>query len=87
MIAFVVVVLAAAILVAYILIKRRAGKQLLAESLRLRILLVRLPQKQPEANQDLKEEINKSAQLFSLLSGRYGEDGSCLVGAGAAGAA
>ena len=69
MIAFVVVVLAAAILVAYILIKRRAGKQLLAESLRLRILLVRLPQKQPEANQDLKEEINKSAQLFSLLAG------------------
>jgi hypothetical protein len=69
MIAFIVAVLAAAILVAYILIKRRASKQLLAESLRLRLLLVRLPQKQPEANQDLKEEINKSAQLFSLLAG------------------
>ena len=69
MIAFIVVILAAAILIAYILIKRRAGKQLLAESLRLRLLLVRLPQKQPEANQDLKEEINKSAQLFSLLAG------------------
>ena len=69
MITFIVAVLAAAILVAYILIKRRASKQLLAESLRLRLLLVRLPQKQPEANQDLKEEINKSAQLFSLLAG------------------
>ncbi len=69
MITFIVAVLVAAILVAYILIKRRASKQLLAESLRLRLLLVRLPQKQPEANQDLKEEINKSAQLFSLLAG------------------
>ena len=69
MIAFVVVVLLAAILVTYFLVRRRTIRQSLAESLRLRLLLVRLPQKQPEADRDLKEEINKSAQLFSLLAG------------------
>ncbi len=63
----------AAILVALIIflffLKKAAAKQSIANSLNLKLLLVRLTQKQPDADTDLKEEINKSAQLYALLSG------------------
>ncbi|MCL5006591.1 MAG: type IV secretion system DNA-binding domain-containing protein [Patescibacteria group bacterium] len=61
--------LLAVLLIILFFARRAAIKQSLLESLRFKLLLVRVPQKQPEQGTDLREEINKSAQLYSLLSG------------------
>lgn len=50
-------------------LKKSAARQAVSNSLNSKLLLIRLTQKQPDADTDLKEEINKSAQLYGLLSG------------------
>lgn len=55
----------------FLLISKKIRKQQLKQSLNLRLLLVRLPQKhkQEEVQKDFKDEINFSAQLFGILAG------------------
>ncbi|MCL5015992.1 MAG: type IV secretion system DNA-binding domain-containing protein [Patescibacteria group bacterium] len=67
---FAVPAIVLAALLVFLLFARKASlKQAIIGSLRFKLLLVSVPQKQPEPETDLKEEINKSAQLYSLLSG------------------
>ncbi|MEK7087119.1 MAG: hypothetical protein AAB958_00250, partial [Patescibacteria group bacterium] len=61
---------------AFFFISRRARKKRLSDALNLKLLLIRLPQKQQKdisaenrQSSDWKNEINLSAQLFGILSG------------------
>src|SRR3990167_2902491 len=69
-------ILIIAIGLAFFFISKRARKKRLSDALNLKLLLIRLPQKQPKdfsiqggPASDWKDEINLSAQLFSILYG------------------
>ena len=62
-------ILSFALLLAFIFVVRKISfKNLISRSLKLRLLLIRLPQN-PDSERKTEEEINLSAQLFSILSG------------------
>lgn len=66
---FIGLILLFALLAIFIFIFRKISfKSLISRSLKLRLLLVRLPQ-DLESERKTEEEINLSAQLFSILSG------------------
>ena len=69
-------ILIIAIGLAFFFISKRARKKRLSDALNLKLLLIRLPQKQPKdfsiqggPASDWKDEINLSAQLFGILTG------------------
>ncbi len=73
---FLSVIIIAAAGVAFFFVSKNTRRRRLSQALNLRLLLVRLPQKQPKdfptekgPAEDWKNEINLSAQLFGILSG------------------
>ncbi|MBI4119458.1 MAG: type IV secretion system DNA-binding domain-containing protein [Parcubacteria group bacterium] len=63
----IVIVIATAALFYFLWRSRRRRR--LYDTFDLKLLLIRLPARQPEEGKDFKDEINLSAQLFSVLSG------------------